>query len=137
MSDDLEFESRLDAINESKTLRLKAFLIELGRPDLAAEYDAKMNDIRLGIDGARSTWGALSKAQRAVMELLEAGYHLLRRPSPSQRWDANGFANRSVPNVCGSPTVGNLMARDLACWAAGRSIVITERGRFVIAHGKT
>src|SRR4051812_29395831 len=53
--------------------RVRAVLMAEGRADLVAELDAKLRDIRLGLDRARATWTSISEAQRRVLTLLKDG----------------------------------------------------------------
>lgn len=125
--------------SERSRRRVKAILWEQGRPDLANELDAKMRDIRLGIDGARSAWHSISDAQRRVLTILETGRHLIRGTGKA-RYDATG-APYPVPNLCRLATARALCARDLLAPDGGAfdpesKFVLTERARFVMKHGK-
>lgn len=109
------------------------------RPDLLAEYDARTSEIDSGIYGARSTWRAISSAQKRIMLLLDAGRCLIRGAS-STRYDASGEPH-ALANICGIATVRNLASRDLVAWDGGafdpeRKAVLTERGKFVLKHGQ-
>jgi hypothetical protein len=131
----------LDRKDLEQQARTRSFLLEAGRPDLAAELDAKLRDIRLGVDGAQRTWAALSPAQRSVLEALSAGRHLRKVKWSKTRYDAYGEPH-AIGNLCGIATVRNLCARDLCHVDGGMpdpegKIIITERGRFVLKYGPT
>src|SRR5689334_10700805 len=103
--------------------------------DILARLDAQSErQTELGIDGARGCWHALSDAQRRVLTLLGDGRWLAYAPASRTRFDALGEPH-GLSNVCGAPTLRNLMARELVVWASPRKAVITERGRFVLKHG--
>lgn len=123
---------------------LRKMLADSGHHDVLAWFDAKMRDIDLGIDGARATWGALSQAQRRVLESMGDGRALRRASASRTRYDAIN-ADRKIDldsdfNICGLPTARNLSARELIVVAGGAldpeaKFVITERGQFVLEHG--
>lgn len=123
--------------SERNARRVKALLWEQGRPDLATELDAKLRDIRLGIDGARSTWHSISDAQRRVLTILGTGRHLIRGTGKA-RYDATGTPY-TVVNVCRLATARALCAHDLLAPDGGAfdpegKFVLTERARFVLAQ---
>src|SRR5580658_3016903 len=90
-------------------------------------YDAAMRDLDSGVMGARSTWHSISPAQqRALRTALE--------DTVDGKW-VRGIG-------AGVSTIRALCARDLMAWDGGAfdpeaAAVITERGRFVLAHGPT
>ena len=133
MSDE-DFLADLDRQSERQTQRVREMLYQHGRPDLVAELDAKMKDIRLGIASAQGTWHALSAAQRRILEILAGGRWLVKASASRTFFDANGEPH-ALAHVCRAPTVRNLMARELIAWAPDRKVTITERGRFVLRHG--
>lgn len=130
----LAFEGR----SRQRIEAVKALLREEGRPDLADELDAKLRDIRLGLDSARSAWHSISPAQRRALELLgEAsalaragcGYVTTGRP--------DGYAIKAGRLA----TMRALCAHELiACDGTVTDpecrFVLTERGRFVLKHGR-
>ena len=130
--------AELERQSAVQNARLRTMLYEHGRPDLVTELDAKMKDIRLCLDSARATWSALSSAQRRVMLAMGEG-RWLRQPIALKRFwalsDSGEF--KTITGICGAATVRNLMARELISWEADRKIILTERGRFVLAHGRT
>lgn len=126
--------ARLDREDKRRQETLRVMLIEAGRQDLADDLDRKLRDIRLGLDSARATWNVLSFAQRTVMLHLERGGWLDMPPHSRTRFYAFGPA---IGDICGAPTVRNLMWRELVGWEAGRKVVLTERGMFVLKHGRT
>lgn len=135
MTPDDAFLIRLDRESARQTEAVRKMLRDAGRDDLVADLDAKLRDIRLGLDSARAAWSALSSAQRRVMEIMETGRYLVRAHASRTRFEAHGEPH-AIANVCGDATVRNLMHRDLVGWEAGRKIVLTERGRFVLKHGR-
>jgi hypothetical protein len=106
----------IDADSAAKTEAVRAMLMEMGRLDVLAEFDAKMRDIRLGIDSARGCWHALSGAQRRTLEVLGTGRRLIRDTGYLSRYNAYG-EGQPILNVCGRPTLQNLVARD---WPSAR-----------------
>lgn len=134
-------EEALQAIDRdamAKRESVRALLLEICRPDLAADLDAKYREIDLGIDGARSTWEALSPAQRRVLVDMAKGYPLIRDRGTDRFFITlkNGMSFRA----CNLPTARSLCARELIAVEGGAfepesKFVITERGRFVLKHG--
>lgn len=129
---------RIEEDRDRSARRVKAILWEQGRPDLANELDAKMRDIRLGIDGARSTWHSISPAQRRVLEVMSPSWPL-NRIKPNRY----GVADPSIApkGICGLATIRALCARDLLAPDGGTfdpegKFVLTERARFVMKHGR-
>jgi hypothetical protein len=138
---DLELLQRLDEQSARQNERVRQMLFDAGRPDLVADLDAKLKDIRTGIDGARRTWHSISPAQRRILTTLATGRSLRRSPGSRTRYDAYGEPH-AIRNVCGLPTVRNLCQRELLHVNGGaldpeREIILTERGRFVLARGST
>lgn len=132
---------RLDRESAQKTQRVREFLIAEGRPDLARDLDDKLRDIRLGVDRARSVWHSISPAQRRVLLLLNEGRYLRRPPHSRTRCYAFGepFA---MGDVCSIRTARALCSRELLApdgtlLDPEAKMVITEAGRFVVAHGQT
>jgi hypothetical protein len=139
MSDEDELLMRLYRDSKASTERVIAVLREAGREDLVAELEGKLRDVRLGLDSARSCWHSISPPQRRVLEAMEPGRRLVRRSYQQTRYDAQGepFA---MADVCGGPTVSALLAHGLIAHdqtPKGYHLVLTERGRFVLAHGRT
>jgi len=140
MIPDEEIMFQIERRSQRQLARTRAMLMEAGRSDLVSDLDTNLRDIRLGLTGARSAWHSISKAQRSVLEVMVSGRWLVRSPASRTRYDAHGepFA---VSNVCGIATIRNLTARDLlACDGTAfdpeARLVLTERGRFVLTHGR-
>lgn len=127
-----DYLAELEHRDAANLARLRAMLVEKGRGDLLVQLDAKLHDIRTGVDGARSTWAALSKTQRNVMTHLSGGGHLIRSTARGNFY----FCDPTYGASCGAPTVRHLMSRELIGWEAGRKVQLTERGRFVLKHGQ-
>lgn len=137
-SADDELLLRLDRESQARTERVIALLREEGREDLVTDLEQRLRDIRLGTDSARNCWHSISPAQRRTLEVMEPGRRLVRRSYQKNRYDAHGqpFA---MSDVCGAPTVGALLAHDLIAHdqtTKGFHLSLTERGRFVLAHGR-
>jgi hypothetical protein len=99
--------------------RFRQELIGMGDRGISvlAEYDARMRENDLGISSARAAWHALSVTQKWALRECAAG----RQP------------------VARIATLRNLERRDLVSWDGGAfspesKVVITERGRFVLAQ---
>ena len=98
-----------------------------------------IDDLRLGITGARSTWHSISSAQRlALQHTADVGGKLVRSPL---RPCYIGVRLLPQPSrLIRVLTIRNLCARELLAWDGGildpeSAAVITERGLFVLAHG--
>jgi len=129
----------IEAQSLASQQRTRELLLENGRPDLVAELDRKLKDIRTGVDGAQRTWHSLSGAQRRVLEELRTGRALSRSPGTKHRYDAIGMPH-AISRVCSLATARALCARELLHVDGGatdpeRKIILTERGLFVLAHG--
>lgn len=126
----------LDRAFDRQTERVRAMLMEHGRPDLVRDLDKKLDKIRSGIDGARATWNALSHSQRGALEFMGDGGARLEKDPSGTLFTSYGHKQGYVARFR-SPTVRNLLSRELIGWATnGRKIVVTERGRFVLKHGR-
>lgn len=126
----------LDEEEKKRTAAVRAMLIEDGRPDLVEDLNRRIRDIALGLDGARSTWSALSRPQKDILTLLvDRGQYLRRAKDSLNRFVAMGDPHGFVIGGIHAGTVRNLMARDLAEWTTGEKVVATERGRFVWKRG--
>jgi hypothetical protein len=127
----------LDARDKAQSERMRQLLLSEGRPDLVAELDAKIKDIRLGLAQARSCWSALSAPQREALVYLSKHKQLVRH--------LPGVYGRTEGLGSGLPrfrlaTVRNLIARQLVDLEGGafdpeRRVVISDRGRFVVQRG--
>lgn len=131
---------RMEAESAAKSEAVRQMIIEAGRPDVLAQYDEAMRLNRLGITGARATWHSISAAQRRVLTFMgESKRRLVRSAGTRHFYDAHGEPH-AVGRVTGILTVRNLCSRELLAWDGGafepeRAAVLTERGRFVLAHG--
>lgn len=131
----------IDHDSAERTRRVRQFLMEEGRPDLLREFDDDMKKLRLGITGAQNCWHSLSAAQRRTIETLAAGrYRLARTLGSINFYDASGEPY-ALARVAGLKTVRNLAARELLDWDGTaddpeRAAVLSDRGRFVLAHGR-
>lgn len=119
--------------------RTRAMLYGAGRPDLVAELDRNLKEVRTGTSRARSIWHSISPKQRAVLETMRGGRWLVR--SGDTRWyDAKG-TDGTVRKVCDIRTVRCLTARNL-CQVNGGAfdpeskVVLTEHGLFVLRLGR-
>ncbi len=108
-----------------------------------ARYDRRRRDLDLGLTGARNCWHSLSPAQRRVLEALEPGRELVRLRCPRSGYAAVAARSAldSIKRICRLPTVRNLASRSLLDWDGGAldpeaRAVLSDRGRFVLAHGK-
>lgn len=90
---------------------------------------------------ARTTWHSISDAQRRTLIIVGTGSRKLRRSSWSKNfYDAYGEPH-AVDKAAGLLTVRNLCSRGLLAWDGGsfdpeKAAVITERGLFVLRHGR-
>lgn len=134
-----DYDPVLQAIEQDwidRRQRVRHFLLDEGRPDLLAEYDAKMRDLDSGVMGAQSTWHSISATQRrALTEAAEHGGKLVRVGKEYR----HGARNQPYKPIY-VKTVRNLCSRDLLAWDGGAfdpesAAVVTERGLFVLSHG--
>lgn len=129
---DILFEFERECARRTEAVR--HLLREHGRPDLLEHFDRQLDAIRSGVDGARATWNALSKPQRHILEILASGRYLVKASGSRYFFDAHGEPH-AISHVCGGPTVNHLMHRELISWEAGRKVILTEHGHFVLLHG--
>lgn len=137
---DYEVMAWIDAESAKRTARVKAVLMEEGRPDLVEELEANLRNVANGVSSALSTWAALSAAQRRVLEALEPGRVLIREHGSKSWYDASG-APGAMARVCRLPTARNLIARELLECEGGafdpeRRLSLTERARFVLSQAR-
>lgn len=134
---------QIDYQSRQSRERVRSIVCEAGRPDVLEEFDRNMKDIDTGVTGARSAWHSISVAQRRALLLLADGYELRREPYSRTKYE--GYcANRkrdALGYVCSIGTVRALCARELAHVNGGamdpeKSIVVTERGKFIVKHGQ-
>ncbi len=134
----------IEAQGRRRRQDVRTLIMESGHPDAAAillQFEQNMRDVDTGIGGARSTWHSISLAQRRVLEALETRWYLMRASGSRTRYDAHGEPH-AEGNVCGIATVRNLIRRELLAVDGGafdpeKKIVLTERGRFVLKHGRS
>lgn len=129
---------RLEAECEAKSEAVRQMIIEAGRPDVLAQYDEALRLNRLGVTGARATWRSISEAQRRVIEQMGDGAKLWRDPMNHRAY----FLRVKMGAVIRVriATVRALASRELIAWEGGAfepeaKASLTERGRFVLAHG--
>jgi hypothetical protein len=139
-----EVEHVLDEKSAADRASFRGYMLDLGRTDpravaALAEYDKAMRDLDTGVMGARATWAALSRVQRKILALAAANGGTLERNGKVYhvRW---GVADLSMLSIRVS-SIRALAARDLFAWDGGyldpeAAVVLTERGRFVLAHGR-
>lgn len=134
MTDDIE--QHLDRMSRESRKRVRTMIAESGRPDVLAEFDAKMKDIDSGLDGARRTWDALSSTQRALLTALQReGGHVWNDPDmPSRSYHSR---SNGMSSVVRRATVTNLSRRGLLDWGAGSSPAgsvasLSERALFML-----
>lgn len=128
----------LDREDQKRTAAVRAVLIEQGREDLALDLDRRIRDINLGLDSARSAWHSISAAQRRMLELLREGKALVRAGGGYVAVGAPGGYAIKAGRL---PTARALCAHELiACDGCAMDpearFVLTERGRFVLSHGR-
>ena len=135
-------EDVLDEHRAAQRAEFRRYLMARGQSAATAlaEHDRRMRDLDLGLTGARNAWHSISPAQRRVLVAAASvrSGRIVRqsiRPSVYVR-DGGG------PKLCGVKTVRPLCSRDLMAWDGGafdpeQAAVLTERGRFVLAHGRS
>lgn len=123
---------RLEERVRQQNQKVRQILVEEGRLDLLAGFDAKMRDIETGVDGAGIIWNALSEAQRRALRFANdyCGGRLVRI----------GPKNYAASPLIRLATVRNLIARELLACDGGafdpeKRVVLTEHARFVLKHG--
>lgn len=135
--DDQEFWRQFELAQLEKQEAFRAFILEQGRPDILAEYDAKMKDIRSGVDGAQSCWHSISDAQRRVLVFLGDGATLRQDQENPNRYFVRH--RNGITSAERRATIRNLAARELLDWTGGAftpeaSAVLSDRGRFVLKY---
>ena len=131
---------RLEQDWRAQRERFRALLIENGRPDLLTDYDAQMRNIRLGIASAKGAWHSISPTQRRVLAQMGSGAGHLWQDPMNERSYYLRLADTAVVRVRRA-TVRKLAAHELLTWDGGAfspeaKVVLTERGRFVLQHGR-
>lgn len=107
-------------------------------PDQLASYDARMRDIKLGITGARNAWHSISPAQRRALTEAAAYGGRLERIGKEYRHKDRHQPYRPIYVA----TVRAVCAHEFMAWDGGAfdpegAAVVTERGHFVLKHGRT
>lgn len=134
---DDEIMQEIERHSMRQTERVRSMLYKHGRPDLVAEMDGKLREIRLGTYGAKATWRSLSDAQRFALEFAaETGGRLARIGktywTPGDTCKIYGIRLATIRNL----VARDLMAVDGGAFDPEREFVITEHGRFVLKHGQ-
>jgi hypothetical protein len=129
----------IEARSQAQLEAVRVMLIEANRPDLLKDLDRKIRDIRLGLNGARATWSALSEAQRRSVLAMQPGRKLVREAHSD--WYVGIGRPSACGRVCHQRTARNLIARELVDLEGGafdpeRVLALSDRGRFVLAHGR-
>lgn len=135
-----DVEHVLDIKFATDRAEFRAWLVEEAkinpRVDLE-DWDRKMRELDLGIDRAKMVWHSISATQRRV--LFGAITHGGRMERVGKEYRASkGRHQPYVPAYVA--TIRPLCSRDLMAWDGGAfdpeaTAVVTERGRFVVAHG--
>lgn len=129
-ADEYEFIQQFDGEMARRDAEFRAFMQAEGHLQALADYDARMRDIRSGVDGARNTWDSLTDPQRNALVAIKWAAGRARRVR--LRYVAG-------PTDFGAKTVFALQRRELVEWDGGldpsASVVLTERGLFVITRG--
>lgn len=100
-------------------------------------FDTAMRDLDSGVMGARSAWHSITQTQRRALEAAWQHGGRLDRVGIEYR-----HRDRHQPYVpIYVRTIRPLCSRDLFAWDGGvfdpeSAVALTERGRFVIAHGR-
>jgi hypothetical protein len=134
----LEIERR----RRESAARVLDILHEADRPDLAGELERNLRDIESGVSTARSIWHSISAAQRRVLVAMEPGRLVVRERGSSRQYEGVGANVDATGRLCDIRTLRNLCARDLIACDGGAfdpeaKFVLTEHGRFVLAHGRS
>jgi hypothetical protein len=134
---------QIDYRSQQSRERVRAIIREAGRPDILTEFDRNMKDLDTGITSARSVWHSISAAQRRALMMLADGYELRRMPASRTKYEGYCAVRKrdAIGYVCPIGTVRALCARELAHVNGGpldpeKSIVVTERGQFIVKHGQ-
>lgn len=122
----------------------RQILLEHGRPDLAEELDRNLREVDNGVCSAKSTWHSISPAQRRALLVLAGGYELRRARYSRTKYDGYCVTGKrdALGYICPIGTIRALCTHELAHVNGGaldpeKSIVVTERGKFVVKHGPT
>lgn len=121
--------------------RTRQVILEAGRPDVLAQFDADMRNLDLGLTTARSCWHSISPKQAYTLALVGTGRYLVRTKYQPSFCDAYGEPH-AISRVCQIKTARALCAHELLAPDGGAfdpeaKFVITERGSFVLRFGYT
>jgi len=129
----------LDRESARTTKVVRQMIYETGRPDLVAEFDQNMKDVASGVARARNIWHSISPAQKRVLARMGDGGNKLQRFERGMYDVVNHLG--SLETGIRLATVRSLAARSLLDWNGGAFdpealAVLSEQGRFVLAHGR-
>lgn len=133
----MEIIQRIERQMREQIERTRRFLMSQGHPDLVADLDANLRDVRLGISSARGIWHVLSAPQRKALTFA-ADRDLVRLWGNRSVFGFRGAAGKAK-EVCQFRTLVPLCARGLITAdniIPPRKMQITEHGRFVLAKGR-
>lgn len=134
----------LDAEAELGRIRTRQVILESGHPDAArivADFDQNCRDLDNGTMGARNAWNSISSAQKRVLtDMHFRRFALVARIGNTAIYDAVSDCVL-IYDICRIKTVRALAARDLLDWDGGAftpeaRAILSDRARFVIAHGR-
>lgn len=133
-----DVEHVLDLKSAADNEEFRAWFLKECGPELLANYDAKMRDIDSGVYGARMAWHSISAAQRRTLVFTSENGGRLDRVGKEYRVPRRHQPYRPVFVSTIRPLCQhNLLAWDGTAFDPEVSAVITERGRFVLTHGRT
>lgn len=129
---------RLAREREAGEARFRATMLAAGHADAVVRYDAEMEEVRSGRNGARNCWHSLSPAQRRVLLFLAPGRVLVRCRWSRSYYDATGEPG-AIAKAARLDTVRKLARHGLLAWDGTAHdpearAVLAERGRFVLDH---
>lgn len=138
-------EHLVDERSAAERERVRAVLAGMGPRASHAlkDYDAALRDYDTGLYGARMCWHSISPAQRRTLLFLAPGRVLVRSARVRGHYDAVGTsaAVDTIAKAARLDTARNLASRGLLDWDGGAldpegRAVPSDRGRFVLAHGR-
>lgn len=132
--------ARIAADQHRSRMTVREILIEKDRPDLLAEFDRRHWEIVSGVDGARSTWAALTESQRGALVALAEGRRAFRAVGSRAVYDATGGAGVPLGGIR-LATLRALQSRKLVSATGSpsdpeRRFEITRPGAFVVKRGR-
>lgn len=136
-----EVEHVFDIKHAEDRVEFRAWLVEEAKTNPRVDlenWDRKMRELDLSIDRAKMVWHSISAAQRRVLVGVARHGGRLERVGKEYR-ASRGRHQPYMPAYVA--TIRPLCSRDLMAWDGGAfdpeaAAVITERGRFVLAHGQ-